>query len=120
MSVKIRSLTKDKDFDRIFKQGRSCYGQIIGLKVLANELGQNRLGVIISRKVSKKAVERNKFKRRVKEVFRLQADKTITGYDILVIALSGAKKNALRRIPSYQEIKKEIEQGLSRLRMFKL
>lgn len=114
MSVKIGSLTKDKEFEQVFKQGRSCYCQLVGLKILANKIGQNRLGVIISRKVSKKAVDRNKLKRRIKEIFRAWTDKVIIGYDILVITLPGASEK------TYQEIAKMLEQGLSRLKMFKL
>ncbi|MEK7203316.1 MAG: ribonuclease P protein component [Patescibacteria group bacterium] len=113
MSVKIGSLTKDKDFDQVFKRGRSCYCQTIGLKIIANKIGQNRLGIIISRKVSKKAVDRNKLKRRIKEIIRLLIDKLLVGYDILVITLPGAKEK------TYQEISKILEQGLNKLKMLK-
>ncbi|MBU2081117.1 ribonuclease P protein component [Patescibacteria group bacterium] len=117
MPAKIRSLTKEKDFDRIFKQGSSYYCQVLGLKCLANEIGQNRLGIIISKKVSKKAVDRNKLKRRIKEIFRLWAEKLMPNYDFLVITLPS--KNVPKRISSYQEIAEALEQTLKKLKMFK-
>lgn len=117
--LKIRSLTKKKDFDQVFKQGCSCYYQKFGVKVFKNEINQNRLGIIISRKVSKKAVIRNKIKRRIKEIFRLWADILILGQDILVIVLPETGKNVPWRIPIYQEIVVELEQSLKKLKMFK-
>lgn len=39
--------------------------------VLANELGQHRLGITASRKMSRHAVKRNRAKRLIREAFRL-------------------------------------------------
>ncbi|MBU0636641.1 MAG: ribonuclease P protein component [Patescibacteria group bacterium] len=113
MLVKTGRLTKNKEFDKVFKYGRSSYNQNIGVKVILNENLINRLGIIISCKVSKKATDRNKFKRSIKEIFRLIESKLKTGYDILVIALPGVNNK------TYQEITEIFDQGLKKLKMFK-
>jgi len=113
MSIKIKSLTKNKEFDQVFKTRCSCYCQSIGLKILANDIDQNRLGIIISRKVSKKAVDRNKLKRRIKEIFRAKTEKLLVGYDILVITFPGVDEK------TYQELAIMLEQGLNKLKILK-
>ena len=56
MLKKINRLTKQKDFEKVFKNGQSVYDGKLGIKALANNLPENRYGIIISAKVSKKAV----------------------------------------------------------------
>ncbi len=50
-----------------------------------NGLAHNRLGLTCTKKIGK-AVERNRFKRRVREFFRLQQDSWPQGMDFLFIA----------------------------------
>lgn len=53
--------------------------------------------MIVSKKCSKKAVERNRFKRVVRERFRIERG-SIGNYDILVIARPGLEKKNNRRL----------------------
>ena len=55
---------------------------------LANDLGVNRLGVIVSKKVSKKAVDRNRAKRLVREAVRGFILGPTTNFDYLIIVRS--------------------------------
>jgi len=70
MLVKSHRLVKQKDFEKVFKQGRPYYTKFLGAMILANQLDFNRFGIVISSKVSKKATERNKLKRRIKHMAR--------------------------------------------------
>lgn len=63
----------------------------------ANTLGQSRLGVIASKKVSKRAVDRNRLKRVVREAFRHNLSPLVggesgngPGLDIVVLAKKAA------------------------------
>lgn len=94
MLPKNKRVTKNKEFDLIFKTGRSAYVNLIGVKAVKNKLDKNRLGVLINNKVSKKAVERNRIKRIIKSVFKEKESAFNDRYDILVIALPAIKDSA--------------------------
>ncbi|TRW48748.1 ribonuclease P protein component [Aliidiomarina halalkaliphila] len=53
-----------------------------------NDRNHPRLGTTVSKKVAKKAVDRNRIKRIMRETFRLQQHK-LSGFDIIVIAKPG-------------------------------
>lgn len=58
-----------------------------------NDLGHARMGVIIGKRSAKLAVQRNGFKRTVREAFRLRRE-SLASYDYLIIAKPGiAKQN---------------------------
>ena len=111
MSGRILSLSKKKDFDLVFKTGRSCFDKILGLKAVANGLEQYRLGIIIRAKVSKKAVERNLLKRRLKEIINKDLGETSGGYDLVLIALPGACEK------TFAELKQSAERLIGRLKI---
>jgi len=56
-----------------------------------NERDYPRMGVTISKKVAKRAVDRNRIKRIIRETFRLKQHK-LPGFDIIVIAKPGVTK----------------------------
>lgn len=62
-------LAKFKDVKRTFAQGRSFFNPFYRIKFFKKEEGL-RLTVVVSSRVSKKAVERNALKRRVREFLR--------------------------------------------------
>ncbi|MEK7517354.1 MAG: ribonuclease P protein component [Patescibacteria group bacterium] len=58
------------------------------LKVRKNELALNRFGVVVSKKIDKRASFRNRIKRMVRKIF-IDLNKEMAGYDILLIARLG-------------------------------
>lgn len=94
MLKKIYRITKKKEFDSIFSQGKSRQIEELGVKLLANGLTFNRLGVIISNKVSKSAVVRNTIKRRIRINFYHLLPKLKIGYDIVVVTRPSVAKLA--------------------------
>ena len=81
-------LTKEREFKEVFNHGRSLGGSTVAFYFLPNSLGFPRAGFIVSKKVSKKAVERNRAKRLMREVFRLNKHR-LKPYDIIFIARRG-------------------------------
>jgi len=90
MPCPIGHLRKKKDFDSVFKTGRASYDQLLGIKAKPNTLSEMRLGIIISNKVSKKAVLRNRLRRQIRYIAAKHSFTTDFGNDLVVIALPAA------------------------------
>ena len=106
-------LTRKKDFDNVFKKGRSSYDQIIGVKFIDNNSDFSRFGIIVSTKISKKAVDRNRIKRRIREVLNSQIDNIKTGKDCIVITLPTILQK------NYKEIEESLNNHLKKMRLYK-
>ncbi|MDP2737046.1 MAG: ribonuclease P protein component [bacterium] len=113
MLAKRSRLVKEKDFKKIFKAGKSLHTKIFSIKVLDNGLEVNRYGIIISAKVSKKAVERNRLKRQFGEAIKNFDKKLISGFDLVFMVSPTALKQ------EYKFIKSELEKILLTLKLFK-
>lgn len=103
MLLKANRLTKETDFKLLARKGRPFYSSLFTIKILKVEAVDSRFGVVISTKVSKKAVIRNKIKRRITEIIRLNIAKIKLGVDVMILV----KPIVVDK--SYQEIKDEIE-----------
>jgi len=83
-------LLHSKDFQKVFNQV-DCKSADRYLVLLAhrNNLGYSRLGMAIAKKKIRKAVQRNRIKRLVRETFRLHKNHCL-GLDIVVMSNSAA------------------------------
>ncbi len=96
MLPKINSLKKEKDFEKLFKKGKSFKNNFLTLKIVQNNLKESRFGFIISKKVSKKATLRNKIKRRLRSIVWQNIKNIKKGMDIALIVFPDlGKKNFL-------------------------
>lgn len=86
MLAKKHRLTKEKDFKRVFEEGKSFVDQFIVLKIAKNNLDISRFGFIISLKIAKKSTTRHKIRRRLSEIIRLKLEKIEPGFDIIILA----------------------------------
>jgi len=91
MLNKSNRLTKDKEFDNVFNprfgRKKTSFDKIIGIKMVPNQINHSRFGILISVKVSKKAVIRNKIKRQIRDIISMQLDKIKQEYDCVIICL---------------------------------
>jgi ribonuclease P protein component len=63
--------------------------RFLALYARKNRLNQNRVGITVSKKLGC-AVVRNRVRRRLREIYRLNEDRFLPGYDIVVVARSRA------------------------------
>lgn len=89
MLAKINRLRKNKDIQKVFEKGRTFKQDFLILKILSNDLDESRFAFVISKKFSKKAVTRNKIKRKLREAVYLSLKKIQKGIDLIVIASPG-------------------------------
>jgi len=78
-------LRKNADFQRVRREGRAYAHPLVVLIVAPNELAQVRVGVAAGRSVGK-AVQRNKAKRRLREIMRPLIPQIAPGHDLMLIA----------------------------------
>jgi len=90
---------KNRDFQMIYKKGKSYVNKYLIMYVLNNKEEENRLGISVSKKVGNSVV-RHRITRLIRESYRLQKDKFQIGYDIVVIARSNAKDKSYSEIES--------------------
>ena len=79
-------------FNHIFQRLYRSRGQANGLLVLyarRNKTGMNRVGITASKKLGKAHI-RNRTRRRIREVYRLNEEKFQPGWDIVVVARTRA------------------------------
>ena len=110
MLPKENRLKKKKDFERAFEKGKNIKGDTIYLKVLKTEEPLTRIGFIVSKKVSLKAVERNKIKRRMRDSVKRILNTIENGLDIIVTALPKIKKS------EFEDIKEDITKTFEKIK----
>jgi ribonuclease P protein component len=77
-------IRKKSDFAELYKRGRCDRGRYFNLIHLPNHLGHSRMAVVASRKVGN-AVQRNRIRRRAKELFRRNKELLTSSLDLLLI-----------------------------------
>jgi len=78
-------ITKASDYAHIFQKGKRTQGKFWQLVATPSNESTPRLGLAISKKVYKRAVDRNLRKRLAREMFRLQQTQ-LNNLDMVVMA----------------------------------
>ncbi len=83
MLARVNRLRLPRDIERVYKQGRFGGADNLNVKVLQRS-GESRAVVVVGKKVSKKAVVRNKIRRRLVEILAKDWQHIAPGCDIVV------------------------------------
>ena len=81
------TLKQNYEFRRLYQKGASSAGSCMVIYCRKNKLDHNRLGLTASVKLGH-AVVRNRARRRLREVYRLNSSRLSTGWDIILVARS--------------------------------
>ena len=79
------TLKKNIDFQKVYKSGKSYANKYLVMYVLENGTDITRIGISVSKKVGNSIV-RHRLTRLIRESVRLNSDKVLKGYDIVIIA----------------------------------
>lgn len=82
-------LRKSSEFQRVRQQGRTLTSRLLILAWIPNEVARPRVGFVVSKRISKHAVERNYIKRLLSEAIRPFLSELSTSSDIVLSARSG-------------------------------
>jgi len=108
-SLKNLILTRKKDFERIYAQGRRFFTSDYVICYLQNDSETDRFGFTVSKKIGN-AVRRNKVKRRLREVVR---NSLVSGsgqsFDIILIARKGIENTPYKELlEAYRKFLKKL------------
>jgi len=107
---KINRISKRSEFEEIRKSGSFLgFSHFFGVVVLDKKDEDLKFGVVTSKKISKKAVERNKIKRRLMEILGKNLNKFEKGKRFLFLN----KKEVLK--VNIVDLEKEIDKLISNI-----
>lgn len=79
------SLKHNYEFRRVYARGKSAASGTVVVYCRRNGCKENRLGVTAGGKIGN-AVHRNRVRRRLKEIYRLNEERFRRGFDIVLVA----------------------------------
>ena len=79
------TMKRNHEFQRLYRRGKSAASPYLALYCRKGRRGENRLGFTVGKKVGG-AVQRNRVRRRLREIYRLHEDELLPGHDIVVVA----------------------------------
>ena len=104
-------LKKKKDFENVFKRGKGFKQGFLYLKIVKNKLKTSRFAVVVGKNFSKKAVERNKIKRQIREIIQANLPEIKPAIDGVIVVLPKTKTN-------FPELKKTIDKLFKKAKLF--
>lgn len=75
MLAKKYKLTRKDDIPNILEEGKEIKSQYFVIKYTNSDHEDNRFAIVVSSKISKKAVTRNRLRRQIFEIIRLNPEK---------------------------------------------
>ena len=93
------SLKKNRDFQNVYKQGKSYANKYLVMYVMKNQTDKNRIGISVSKKVGNSVI-RHHLTRLIRESYRLQEEMFNSGLDIVIIARTTARDVGFHEIES--------------------
>lgn len=103
-----RRLRQTRDINRVYSRGRFGGGSQLSAKAMANGLSGSRAAVVVSKKISKKAVVRNRIRRRLASLLAETWQHIAPGYDIVITV-----REDLSQLPA-DDLKTQLSAALSR------
>ena len=81
-----KRLRKERDIAKVYRKGRYGGGTNLQVKSLSTGFPSSRAAIVVSKKISKRAVVRNRIKRRLAAILRESWQTVKPGYDIVITA----------------------------------
>lgn len=95
----IMSLKKKNEFNKVYNLKNSLANKYLVMYICENGLGYNRIGISVSKKVGN-SVSRHRITRLIRESYRLNYQRIMIGYDIVVIARNNILGKSFKEVES--------------------
>lgn len=106
MLPRIHRLTKNNDFLLVYQRGRSLTTELLVLRFAKQEGDDLKIGFVVSKKIAKRAVKRNRVKRWLREAVRPFLPHLAPGNHLVFLARNGSEKS------NFQTVRFQVEQLL--------
>jgi len=93
-----KRLLKASEFKYVFSKANKISNYPFIVLVRKNEFSHSRLGLAISKKAIKLAVQRNRIKRLIRETFRKNKQLNASSFDIVIMARNNIFKNGNKKL----------------------
>ncbi|PIS42814.1 MAG: ribonuclease P protein component [Candidatus Kerfeldbacteria bacterium CG08_land_8_20_14_0_20_40_16] len=119
MLAKQYRLVKNKEFAEVYRKGRSAAlpTLVLRLKKQGQEIKgravNSRFGFVVSGKIFKKIVLRNKLKRQLRSIIQGRLNRIPAGFDCVIIARSRINTR------NYRQIEEDVDQLLQKSNLLK-
>lgn len=93
-----------EDFEKTMAQGQSFISRFFYLKVFKNNTGKTKAGVAVSKKLVDKITTRNRYKRILRHILKINLPNLEAGYNVILIAkpnIKGEKFKSLSEDAKY-------------------
>lgn len=97
MLAKANRINKDYEFTKIRQRGNSARGKLLYFKYTKSTNGQNKIGIIISKKNIAKATQRNLIKRQIRYVVKKHLLK-LNGVSLVIGLNNQAKEYTFKEL----------------------
>ena len=104
MFKKNNRLSKSKDIETVFRAGRSFFSPYFVVRFIPQKTVDKRIAVVVSNRVSKKAVERNRIKRLIRETAKPYLNQLAPGHYAVIAKGSAAEKTATTLRPVLSQL----------------
>lgn len=109
-----KRLVKGRDFDRAYQKGKRVSSASFNISFVQNRSQITKIGVVVGKKFSKKATERNRAKRIFREAVRAIYNDICPGFDIVLFV-----KKTNTQEPKIEVIKTELKKTLEKAGVLK-
>lgn len=92
-------LRNNVHFKKVYNRGKSYGNRLVVMYIYKNGMDYNRVGFSVTKKIGN-SVERNRVRRKMKEVYRLNCHKVKDGYDLIFLPKAMANKATYKEIES--------------------
>lgn len=95
----IISLKNSREYGRVYAHKESFANKYLVMYKVPNELTYSRIGISASKKIGNSVI-RHRMVRLIRESYRLNKDRLMNGYDIVVVVRVTAKDKGFKEIES--------------------
>lgn len=110
-------LSSNSEIKRVFKDGIGFNSELFQFKFLPADAGPAKFAIIISLKVSKKALIRNRIRRKLSETVRLNISKIRPGYLVVIVAKPKLASKLINN--GFKDLSQELIDKLSKIGQLK-